>query len=183
MSRFIEVRGGTGAGKSTLVRQVMAAADAELRADDPWVGRWTFPEPGRYVKLAVPGTYRMPTGGLENRYTLEECIGMLDHAAGLADVVLFEGGMISKTTGKVFEYLEKKDYTVIYLQLSSAKVRWNLAKRRRRKLTLAEEQAVARDHDTVERAVARIKSHSSVRVQTFDTYATAFAATVLEIGR
>lgn len=167
MKRFIEIRGGTGVGKSTLVRAVMECATVDRISTDRdiWVGVVDK------VRVAVPGSYRMATGGLENRYSVVQCVQLLEEGIKHASVVLFEGGMISKTTGKVYEWLRNnaKVYDVVYLSLPLPKVRTNMEIRRNRKLRPTEMGVIERDHECVRRAVNRI-AEDGVPVHTCTIY-------------
>ena len=61
--KLIEIRGCTGSGKSTLMRQVMA--ELNLERHPSWDGYSND-------DVVVLGNYAMETGGLENRYTLTD---------------------------------------------------------------------------------------------------------------
>ena len=175
--RFLEIRGGTGVGKSTLVRQVMKEL-VTVRAQDPWVGSFTA---ASRVKIAVPGSYRMATGGLENRYTLEECIALLHHAGEMADAVLFEGGMLSKTTGEVFDWLVKQPggYSIIYLKPPPKITYANLRQRRGKVMLSAKELAtVDKDADTVDRACLRAMNEHKITVMICTSYSIAYRETM-----
>lgn len=173
MPRFIEIRGGTGVGKSTLVRAVMHDAMGRTVSHEEhlWIG---FLPP----IIAVPGSYRMKTGGLENRYSSEEIVLMLDTARKAAKngIVLFEGGLISKSTGEVFKWLAaQEDYRIVYLDLPLEKTVRNLTKRRGREIERV--NPIANDHKRVREAVGRA-AHWGVPVETAFSYQEALKITM-----
>lgn len=151
--RFIEIRGGTGAGKSTLVRALMDAL-ADLRVSEDLrltTGKFSMRQ------IAIPGSYKMTTGGLENRYTQREILAMLERAATCAEVVVLEGGLLSKSTGRVYEWcVQNHDYFAVHLAIPVDHAQRNLAQRRRKILRAAQLRAIARDHELVASAMFRI---------------------------
>lgn len=167
MTRFIEIRGSTGAGKTTVMRTIMAQSPSRVIDVDKHV--MTLRLHGRVV--SVPGSYVQTTGGLENRYSLEQCIQLLKHAELGAHAVLFEGGMLSKTTGTVYRWLVdgQKDYHVVHLDVSIPTMVTHLAKRRQHALSVMEMRAAQRDREMVNRAVARIKGEGYAIVYDCDS--------------
>lgn len=157
----IEIRGGTGAGKSTLIRALMHGA-VNLSVDEHlWIGLV------HGTRVAIPGSYAMPTGGLENRYSLEQCIGLLQRARLAAPCVVFEGGMLSKTTGEVYRWLRELGaaYRVVYLRPPMGLVFRQMSQRRAHGLSSRAKERIRQDHELVDRAVTRIIADGKLVVQ------------------
>lgn len=129
---IIEIRGCTGAGKSSLVRALMEKAHAyPLTKSDVYLGR-IYAAKMDY-NIAFLGSYKMVTGGLENRYTQDQCIQLIDRHKKQNDIVIFEGGMLSKSTGKVYQHIlqhYKNEYMVMWLDSSLATCIMRLKMRR-----------------------------------------------------
>jgi len=163
----IEIRGGTGAGKSTLIRDLVHDAVHLSISDHLWVGLL------HGTRLAVPGSYAMATGGLENRYSLQQCRHLIEQARQAAPVVVFEGGFLSKTTGEVYRWLRDEvgsAYRIILLAPPMSRVYANMAQRRQHGLSTRNKERIRADHLAVERAVTRIIADGKLvsRCRTYD---------------
>lgn len=158
MTRFIDIRGGFGVGKSTLL------ADAMLGG--------TF-QSGLTIRDGVGvaiGHYLHVNGRLyKNRFTVEEYLSLLRLAARKADVVLMEGGSRGRTLGKVYDWLRtQSDYRVLYLAPPSQIWRRQLEKRRGRKLTARALTVAKDDHAHIADTIYKMKE-DGVHVETTAT--------------
>lgn len=130
---ILEIRGSTGVGKSTLMRNIIHAALARPVPDgyDPEA---YFGSVGK-TRVAVLGRYDIPAGGLENSYRTEETIGIIDRWVAKADAVFLESGYLSKLTGSVYEHLRDRyrdRYRILWLFAEQEVCLDRLRKRRAR---------------------------------------------------
>ena len=106
---IIEIKGCTGAGKSTIVRELLGQMKAGVFADPHPLNIEAYEGGLHGKKIAVLGSYHggaeIHWGGLESHLTQDKMLSLLDKYAQRANVVIMEGGHISKTTGKVHRAL------------------------------------------------------------------------------
>lgn len=94
---IISLRGTNGAGKSTIVRQIMKSYSTMTQIEYP--GRrhptgYILTSPG-LVPLFVPGHYEIANGGIDTLQSLDYAYSLIETHAGLGMNVLAEGKNMS----------------------------------------------------------------------------------------
>lgn len=113
---IVQIRGTSGAGKSYIVRDIMARF-----SDKEEVFREGRKQPIKYIlyngirSLVVPGHYNRPCGGCDTIKTNEETFGIVMDAARDDQNVLFEGIMAQDAALKWMEPIKEFPHLIVGL--------------------------------------------------------------------
>lgn len=116
---IINVRGTSGSGKSTIVRNAMDLfswrGPVHVKGRKQPLGYWLGPNQEEWA-LGVPGHYETACGGCDTLKGYDQAFELVEHAALSARHVLFEGVLISEEYRRTVDLAERFSLNVPIVQ-------------------------------------------------------------------
>lgn len=123
---IIQIRGTSGSGKSTIVRDVLAMGHQKVRFTRQgrrqpvgylavWEG--TPQEPGR--KVAIPGHYETACGGCDTLPSYDDTFALVRQGRSMTDRVLFEGLLVAEEVKRTVELHNSYPGELVVIQLTT----------------------------------------------------------------
>ncbi|HEX2135464.1 MAG TPA: hypothetical protein VHG30_06085 [Microvirga sp.] len=178
MGVIINPRGTSGAGKTELVRRIMALYRTRTGSDvapvyregreRPICYRLRHPLGGR--PLAVLGHYEVTSGGCDTIGGVDEAFWLASQHAARGHDVLFEGLAISREVDRSAALAEVHGLHILHLGTPLEECIRNVVRRRRARRDTRPliSKIVAAEHEKVADACRRLRSCAAVEAVSFD---------------